>query len=101
MSLYLSRLIDPERRADCAANDEAERRFDTDLHRVQHDPCRNCPYRQTGEGEGRDCECCREASEAALRGLWTTVRNTVRAMNTGDWLAVLALICALGAYWSH
>lgn len=68
----------------------------TDLHRVT---CNDCPG--LDQDEGRDCECCREASEAALRGLWTTVRNTVRAMNTGDWLAVLALICVLGAYWSH
>lgn len=100
MSRHLATLTqdmrDEQRLRDLARNDEADAQFDTSLHRIA---CRNCPG--PDQDEGRDCECCREASEAALRGLWTTVRNTVRAMNTGDWLAVLAVICALGAYWSH
>lgn len=92
---------DEQRLNDLRDNDAENAQFDARLRRVTERDCRNCPYRQTGEGEGRDCECCREASEAAVRGLWACICNTVRDMDVGDWLAVLALVCAIAAYWTH
>lgn len=100
MSLYLSQLVDPERQAACQQHDAADAQFDRALHRIVERDCRNCPT-ALGIDQGHGCECSREATEAALRNAWAWISNTVQNMDVGDWLAVLAVVCAIAAYWSH
>lgn len=83
--------------SDQPANDEADKAFDTSLHRVVPERCKSCPLVLGLGGEGRGCACSDEETLAAYRAIWTGLCNAVRALTLADWLVLAAISAAAGA----